>query len=239
MPKAGSMPKAGHKAGHKAGPKAEEERAILEDKIVKNTYSLEKNVLITGPNAAGKTTLLKTTLFNILLSQQTGFGFYKKAQLAPYDKLHCYINIPDTSGRDSLFQAEARRCKTILDEIAFGGPQVRHFCIFDELYSGTNPYEAIGSAYAYLMYLNKSKNVSFMLTTHYIDLCKRLVHEKRIQNCHMHIALEKNDSTEFKYTYEMIKGISEIKGGVKVLKDLEYPEEMIQCTSQIINGLTL
>ena len=80
---------------------------------VSNSYSLETNKMITGPNASGKTTILKTTLFNIILSQQVGFGFYSSATINPYKYIHCYLNIPDTSGRDSLFQAEARRCKEI------------------------------------------------------------------------------------------------------------------------------
>ena len=86
---------------------------ITEKKPVKNTYNLDKHMIITGPNAAGKTTLLKTTLFNIILSQQIGYGCYKSASLVLFNNIHCYINIPDTSGRDSLFQAEARRCKDI------------------------------------------------------------------------------------------------------------------------------
>ena len=40
---------------------------------------------------------------NIILSQQIGYGFYEKAEIKPYDYLHCYLNIPGTSGRDSLF----------------------------------------------------------------------------------------------------------------------------------------
>jgi energy-coupling factor transporter ATP-binding protein EcfA2 len=116
--------------------------------IVKNNCNLNKNMIITGPNASGKTTTLKTALINIILSQQTGFGFYESAEFEPYDMIHCYINIPDTSGRDSLFQAEARRCKEILDQvmdIKDKNKKQRHFCVFDELYSGTNPYEAIFS----------------------------------------------------------------------------------------------
>ena len=52
---------------------------------------------------------LKTSLFNIILSQQIGCGFYKSAKINPYNYIHCYLNIPDTSGRDSLFQAEAQK----------------------------------------------------------------------------------------------------------------------------------
>jgi hypothetical protein len=97
---------------------------------VRNTCKLDKNILITGVNASGKTTMLKTAAINVIMSQQFGFGFYESANLIPYQHVHSYINIPDTSGRDSLFQAESRRCKEILDKIQESKDQ-RHFCIFD------------------------------------------------------------------------------------------------------------
>ena len=208
---------------------------IIKD-AVKNSYNLDKHLLITGPNAAGKTTMLKTTIFNLLLSQQTGCGFYDSAKIAPFDFIHCYINIPDTSGRDSLFQAEARRCKNILTVIQDSGDNARHFCVFDELYSGTNPYEAIGSAASFLRFLNKRDNISFIITTHFIDLCKRLDAEERVSNCHMET---KSCGADFDYTYKLQTGISGIKGGVKVLNDLEYPIEIIEGTQKIIADLVI
>lgn len=213
---------------------------LVHSNPIKNSYTLDKHILITGPNAAGKTTLLKTTIFNIILSQQMGCGFYKSASIEPYDSIHCYINIPDTSARDSLFQAEARRCKDILTHIESSHPTHRHFCVFDELYSGTNPYEAIGSAYSFLNYLNKCDNVTFMLTTHYLDLCKRLDEEVNIKNFHMNIEnVDSSTHTNFKYTYKMLSGISTIKGGIKVLIDLNYPQEIIDNTHKIIKELVL
>ena len=208
--------------------------SLMHNHPVKNTHKLNKHALITGPNAAGKTTMLKTILINIILSQQTGLGFYKKANLEPYDLLHCYINIPDTSGRDSLFQAEARWCKDILTTIA-DHPHARHFCVFDELYSGTNPYEAIASAHSFLRYLSQYPNVTFMLTTHFIDLCNRLKTEPTMQNLHMTIQQKLNG--EITYTYKLVKGISEIKGGVKVLRDLGYPPEIVNNTEQLIQEI--
>lgn len=192
--------------------------------IVKNSYKLDNNLILTGPNAAGKTTILKSTLFNILLSQQIGCGFFDKAESKIYDFIHCYINIPDTSGRDSLFQAEARRCKEILNIIQENNDK-NHFCVFDELYSGTNPEEAVSSASALLNHLDKKNNVNYILTTHYYKLCNQL--DKKIsKNYHMEIKKNK-DNDDFKFTYKIKKGISKIKGGLKVLRDLEYPEDII------------
>jgi hypothetical protein len=192
-------------------------------KIVKNSYKLDKNIIITGPNASGKTTLLKSTLFNIILCQQIGCGFFDGASVKVYDYIHCYINIPDTGGRDSLYQAEARQCKNILQLIE-NNKDKNHFCVFDELYSGTNPDEAITTAYGYLNYLNKLKNIDYMLTTHYNKLCKKLNSE----NNNFYMKVKKNTSNDdFEYTYKIKKGISNVKGALKVLKDLEYPDNII------------
>lgn len=231
---------------------------------VKNTVSLDKRLVITGPNASGKTTILKMTMLNILFSQQLGHGFYEAGtRIRPYHQLHSYLNIPDTSGRDSLFQAESRRCKEILDKLSGGqSPPVRHFCIFDELYSGTNPYEAIASAYGYIMHLTKHDNVDFMLTTHYIQLCKLFQSQNsksesdkgekiannseskeskesketnKIRNLHMDVADRGN--YDFKYLYTLRPGISAIKGGIKVLYDLQYPASIVDATRRILTSL--
>ena len=195
-------------------------------KPVKNTIKLKKNMIITGPNASGKTTILKSTLINIIFTQQFGCGFYDSAKFAPYNHIHCYLNIPDTSGRDSLFQAEARRCKEILDVIS-NFKNESHFCVFDELYSGTNPEEAEVSATAFMSYLNKRKNVSCLLTTHFVKVCKSLEKDKNIMNCHM--GAEKINH-KLKYFYILKQGISEVKGGINILTEMTYPEEIINKT---------
>ena len=199
--------------------------------VVANDVSLDKQLIITGPNAAGKTTVIKTTLFNLILSQQIGYGFYDRAEINPYDFLHCYLNIPDTSGRDSLFQAESRRCMEILRCI-IDNPTKRHFCIFDELYSGTNPYEAVAAAYGYIDYISKNPNVDLILTTHYIELCELLEKHNAgaITNLHMSVSPLTGE-----YLYKIADGVSTIKGGLKVLRDLDYPNEIVESARRIID----
>ena len=202
-------------------------------KNIANDISLSKNKIITGPNASGKTSILKTTISNLLLSQQFGYGFYEKAKISPFDYIHCYLNIPDTSSRDSLFQAEARRCLNILNNIS-ENENKKHFCIFDELFSGTNPYEAVSSATAYLRHISQNNNVRFMLTTHFITLCRKLKKDKNIENVNMKTKMNNNKP---EYFYKLQPGISEIKGAITVLKDLGYPETLINNTKNIIDNL--
>jgi hypothetical protein len=201
---------------------------LLDDpNVVKNSCSFDKNMIISAPNAGGKTTFIKTTAINIIFSQQVGCGFYKTCTLKPYTHIHSYLNIPDTSERDSLFQAESRRCKEIINIIHQHKPnESRHFCIFDELYSGTNPIEATKSAYAFLLYLSKFSNVNFILTTHYVTICKKFNKSECIQNYKMDV--KELDNGKLEYTYKLKKGISKIQGAITILKQMEYPEEIIQ-----------
>ena len=203
--------------------------SLLDKKPITNNLSCNHNYIISGPNASGKTTLLKSLCINQILSQQIFCGFYKQAKINCYHYFHIYLNIPETSGRDSLFQAEARQCKHILDSILQFN-KYKHFCIFDELYSGTNPIEAVGSALAYLQYLNTFENVSYFLTTHFLDICKKLDNHLENKNISMKTISSKE---EIEYTYKIDCSISDVTCGYKVLKQLNYPQEILKNISFI------
>ena len=75
------------------------------------------------------------------------------------------------------------------------------------------------------------------MTTHYIDLCKRLDKDKLIHNYHMNIILDNEEN--FEYTYKLVEGTSEIKGATKVLKDLDYPENIICEMKDVLKTLKM
>ena len=195
---------------------------------VRNNVVLDTFGVITGPNASGKTTYLKTTAINVILCQQVGVGFFDDCTIHPYTDIHSYLNIPDTSGRDSLFQAESRRCKEILEKIHEN--KGRQFCIFDELYSGTNPKEATQAAYAFLEYLRQFSHVDLFLTTHYVSICDQWEENesiREIQNYQMIVEVDE-EQEQFSPTYKIGPGISHVEGALSILQNMEYPEEMIQ-----------
>lgn len=201
--------------------------ALTKKKHTKNSCSFHKNIIITGPNASGKTTFLKSASINIILSQQFGVGFYEDCSINPYTHVHSYLNIPDTSARDSLFQAESRRCKDIIDVIDGSPVSNRHLCIFDELYSGTNPDEATKAAYSFLMYLSNKPNVDFALTTHYHKLCKKFKNKHNIKNYKMDVKM--NNGRIDEYTFKIKKGVSVVKGGLSILEEMKYPTAILSC----------
>ena len=197
---------------------------LINKNKVKNNVEFKKNIIITGPNASGKTTIIKSCLINLFLSQSIGFGCYDNCKTRIYDYFHSYLNIPDTSNRDSLFQSEARRCKEIINFVEQNNKK-NHFCIFDEIYSGTNPNDAVLCASIYLKGMNLyKKNADFMLTTHYIDLCEKFKDNENIENMKMD-TIEKNN--KFEYLYTLVKGISKINGGFQILVDLNYPQYLL------------
>jgi hypothetical protein len=223
---------------------------LIDQMHMKNNCSLSENNIITGPNASGKTTMLKTTTLNIIFTQQFGCGFYTSCIINPYTHIHSYLNIPDTSGRDSLFQAESRRCKEILDVIRepeLESRKTRHFCIFDELYSGTNPSEATKSSYAFLLYLSSYQNVDFILTTHYVSICKKLKKQgARIANYKMEV-IENPDSTPFlfenahsgAFSSAKSNGSMHIEHAQRCKKPVEYTYKMKKGVSKIQGAILI
>jgi DNA mismatch repair ATPase MutS len=78
-----------------------------------------------------------------------------------------------------------------------------------------------------MLYLQKYKNVTSLLTTHFVKVCKKLDKIEGIENFKMET--EKNGN-RIKYTYKLGKGISEVKGGINVLTEMNYPKEIIDNT---------
>ena len=83
-----------------------------------------------------------------------------------------------------------------------------------------------------LDFISINKNVKFVLTTHFIKLCKLFKKNSKINNYNMETHLNNKDVAN--YLYKLIPGISKIKGGVTVLKNLGYPQKIINKTKEVL-----
>jgi len=217
--------------------------AHQKEEAVRNDCNLAENWIITGPNASGKTTYLKTVALNLIFTQQFGMGFYNHCVLyRPYTQFCTYLNIPDTSDRDSLFQAEVRRGKEILDSLKIekiseetGSHTHNTFLLMDELFSGTNHDDAVQAAFGFLCYLGhplRQQAMRFLLTTHFVEICDK------IESTAPHVAqngkmlIEETgdniqDEEEIRYLYQFKEGISRLRCGIHILKQMKYPAEVM------------
>lgn len=128
-----------------------------------------RNAIITGPNAGGKSTFLRTVLTTILLGQTFGIAPATAASFTPFSYLDSYMNIEDNPAeKKSLFKMQGNRMTTLLNAVKAVAPGKHALVVVDELFSGTNPEDAakIGLATAVHRLANQSNSIWVIATHH-------------------------------------------------------------------------
>lgn len=201
------------------------------DVVIKNDITLrDKNLIITGPNAGGKSTLIKSILLNTLLSQTICICTGDSCKITPFTYINSQINIPDSKGYESLFEAEMHRCLNNLELLK--STNDRTLIVMDEIFNSTNPVEGISAAYAIAKKISESKNCFLILTTHYVYLTKLAKETKRFENYRMNVEI-KDSSIEFPYKLE--KGYSKQYIALELLKNNGFAQDIIDEALKIKN----
>lgn len=127
-----------------------------------------RNMILTGQNTAGKTTVLKAITFAILMSQVFGFGPGREITLTPFTIINTHVNVNDdlAAGR-SLFANEVHRAKELLERVVRCNKGEFSFTIIDEMFRGTGPQHAEVLSYKYAKRLAKYPNAIVIESTHY------------------------------------------------------------------------
>jgi hypothetical protein len=190
---------------------------------VKNNISFN-NAIITGPNAGGKSTLIKTLCLIVLLSQTFTISTSESTVLTPFYFINTQINIPDCKGVESLFEAEMNRCLYTLS-IVKAHPDKKSLIVMDEIFNSTNLVEAIAGAYSILQKLSEFKNVITIITTHFVYLCKLKKHTT-FECFKMNVMIDsKNDKIDFPYI--LSKGVSKQYVALELLKKRGFDDSII------------
>lgn len=146
---------------------------VDQKKIVLNSLSLgtsntRGNIIITGPNTGGKSTVLKAVATNILMAQSFGIAPAREMKLTPFSKIASYMNIrDDIAAGNSLFKAQVLRAQELLEFVQSLDKNAFCFIIIDEMFNGTSPLEAEASAYSVAKNLGKHSNNMCLIATHF------------------------------------------------------------------------
>ena len=192
---------------------------------VKNSYSLSGNMLLTGSNASGKSTFLKTVAVNMVLAQTLGFAC-ADSFTTTYHRIYSSMSLSDDLlAGDSFFLAEIKALKRILDE----KDRMSEFtiaCFIDEVLKGTNTVERIAASAEILKYL-KENGIFAMAATHDRELTEILKCE--YENYHFS---EDMDNDDVNFSYKLCEGPAETRNAIKLIEIMGYPAEITKRASE-------
>lgn len=187
---------------------------------VKNDITADRSVLITGSNASGKSTFLKTVAINSILAQTIHTCMAESYVTGLFRICSSMALRDDIKGGDSYFMVEIKALKRILDELSVKGAPV--LCFVDEVLRGTNTVERIAASTQILSGIGNADCLCFA-ATHDIELTHLL--EQQYDNYHFEEEIEDNDIF---FSYKLMSGRATTRNAIRLLGVMGYSEEMIQ-----------
>ena len=198
----------------------------LIENAVANSLDMKRNVLLTGSNASGKSTFLKTVGVNVLLAQTIHTCMAKDFTM-PFCKLYTSMSLKDSIAlKESYYMAEIKAMKRILDSANRENMVV---CMVDEVLRGTNTVERIAASTQILKSLTK-ENVLCMAATHDVELTRTL--EKEYDNYHFEESMDQDD---VRFSYCLKKGKANSSNAINLLEHLGYDENLVIKAREMVN----
>lgn len=191
---------------------------------VANSISVDKSVLLTGSNASGKSTFLKTTALCAILAQ-TVYTVPAQKYSGNYFRIYSSMALKDNlQQNESYYIVEIKSLKRIMD--ASEDTTTPILCFVDEVLRGTNTVERIAASSRILQTLSQ-KNVLCFAATHDIELTHLL--EEEYNNYHFTEEIRDNDVF---FSYQLFKGRATTRNAIKLLGMMGYDRQVIEQAEQ-------
>jgi len=190
---------------------------LIESPVV-NSIAESRSVLLTGSNASGKSTFIKTLAVNAILAQ-TIFTSVSKSYKGSYFKVFSSMALRDNLfSKESYYIVEIKSLKRILDQV---NDDIPTLCFIDEVLRGTNTLERIAASSRILSSL-ACQNTLVFAATHDNELTHIL--EKDYSNYHFQ---ERIEGKNIIFDYKLYQGKTVSKNAIKLLNMMGYPKEII------------
>ena len=187
---------------------------------VPNAVNWAKNTLVTGSNASGKSTYVKSVAISCILSATIHTALATKFQL-PFGHILTSMAVEDDIFEgDSYFVAETKSVKRVLDLAETNTPCL---CFIDEILKGTNTIERISASSSMIHWLDNYPSLAFV-ATHDIELTEIL--KESCDNVHFEEQVTKEYGVTFDYSLR--QGPSTTRNAIELLQVLNYPKEIVE-----------
>lgn len=189
-------------------------------------------MMITGPNMAGKSALLRQTALIVLLAQIGCFVPAERAKIGLVDKIFTRVGASDNiSLGESTFMVEMTEAADILNNVTN-----RSLVLFDELGRGTSTYDGISIAWAIVEYLHEhpKSQARTLFATHYHELNEMEKHFPRIHNYNVSV---KEADGKVIFMRKLERGGSEHSFGIHVAEIAGMPRSIVKRSNEILRQL--
>ena len=208
----------------------------IDEAYISNSVKLSNDsqqiIIITGPNMAGKSALLRQTALIVLLAQIGCFVPADAAKIGIIDKIFTRVGASDNiSLGESTFMVEMNEAASILNNIS-----ERSLVLFDELGRGTSTYDGISIAWAIVEYLHEHRKFhpKTLFATHYHELNEMEKIFKRITNYNVSV---KEIDGKVVFLRKLVKGGSEHSFGIHVAKLAGLPQSIVKRANEVLKQL--
>ena len=213
-----------------------ERQLPLGERYVSNSIHLgndtQQIIMITGPNMAGKSALLRQTALITLMAQIGSFVPAESAKIGIVDKIFTRVGASDNiSLGESTFMVEMTEAASILNNIS-----PRSLILFDELGRGTSTYDGISIAWSIVEYIheNPKAHAKTLFATHYHELNEMENTYKRIANYNVSV---KEINGKVVFVRKLVKGGSEHSFGIHVAKIAGMPPSIVKRANEVLKQL--
>lgn len=213
-----------------------EQHLPLGEKYVPNDVLLDSEqqqiMIITGPNMAGKSALLRQTALIVLMAQMGSFVPASSASIGIVDKVFTRVGASDNlSLGESTFMVEMIETASILNNISS-----RSLVLLDEIGRGTSTYDGISIAWALVEYLHNhpGAKAKTMFATHYHELNELANRWSRVRNFNVAV---KETGNKVVFLRKLVEGGSEHSFGIHVAKMAGMPQDVVKRAQQILKEL--
>lgn len=213
-----------------------EKQLPLGEAYIANDVFLDSNsqqiIIITGPNMAGKSALLRQTALITLMAQAGSYVPAESAQIGIVDKIFTRVGASDNiSLGESTFMVEMNEASDILNNLSD-----RSLVLFDELGRGTSTYDGISIAWSIVEYIHEhpKARAKTLFATHYHELNEMAKSFKRIKNFNVSV---KEADNKIIFLRKLVKGGSEHSFGIHVAKMAGMPQSIVKRADIILKQL--